>query len=252
MRWRKKQIYWSDGNKGDHLKYENVVEGIFVKRENRFIAKCMVAGEEIIAYVPNTGRCRELFSSGAKVYLTHNPTMLRKTAYTLISVYKKDILINIDSSAPNKVVQEGLSKGSIDVGFPIIKIQPEFSYDRSRMDFCLWGEDRRMLVEVKGVTLEKNEILSFPDAPTLRGLKHIGELRQARKEGYEAMILFLVQMNYGKLFVPNALMQKDFAKALQEAKLDDVKIRVYRSVVTRDEITIKDEIPYDLEAVYEF
>lgn len=237
---------------GDILKYEHVVEGIFLHRDNRFVAKCTVEGREVTAYVPNTGRCRELLIPGTKVYLTQHDTTLRKTAYTLISVYKGSTLINIDSSAPNKVVAESLLEHKLDVGFPIVGIKPEFSYGKSRMDFYVWGEREKMLMEVKGVTLEKEGILSFPDAPTLRGLKHIGELQQAVKEGYRAGILFLVQMEIGDLFVPNHLMQPEFGKALQEAKERGVEIYVYRTQVTKDTIGIKEQIPYDLEAVYEF
>ena len=174
------------------MKYEKIVEGVFVERPNRFIAKVIVNGQEETVHVKNTGRCRELLPEGAKVFLADEEGKMRKTRYDLVAALKEHRIINMDSQAPNVVVKEALQQGLI--LRVIIRIKPEFTYGDSRFDFFVEteGNPKGAFIEVKGVTLENNNIVSFPDAPSERAVKHIEELIKAKKEGYDAYVLSVI------------------------------------------------------------
>ncbi len=204
------------------MKYKNKINGIFIARPNRFIAEVEVDGEKKVCHVKNTGRCRELLIEGVKVILekTDNPT--RKTEYDLIGVYKNNELINIDSQAPNKVFGEWVEKGTYFKNITLIK--PECKYKNSRFDYYIEADGRKIFVEVKGVTLEKDGVVLFPDAPTERGVKHINELIDAKENGFDAYIFFVVQMKKCKYFTPNVQTDPKFAEALKLAKNKGVNI----------------------------
>ena len=171
------------------MKYENIVKAEFIERPNRFIAEVSINGRRETVHVKNTGRCKELLIPGCEVWLTAPGTPNRKTKYDLVAVKKNNgRLINIDSQAPNKVMLEWLKKQDHS------KVVPEYTYGSSRIDFYLEKNDKKILMEVKGCTLEIDGIGYFPDAPTLRGVKHIHELISAKHEGYEAALAFVIQM----------------------------------------------------------
>ena len=196
--------------------------------------------------MPNTGRCKELLIEGVTVYLTYNDNPNRKTSYTLIGVMKGDRLINIDSKAPNQVVEEALLKNKIDLGFKYNKIKREYTHGDSRFDFCLEGEGQKALMEVKGVTLEKDGIVAFPDAPTKRGLKHVKGLDNSQ-ENYLTFVLFVIQMEDVKFFTPNYLTDPGFSRGLKEASENGVKVLAYDSIVTKNSIELNKEVPLILE-----
>ena len=219
-----------------NMKYENVKKGIFIDRPNRFIANVEIDGKTQVVHVKNTGRCRELLISGATVYVQEFENTNRKTKFDLISVCKADELYNIDSQAPNKVFGEWIFKskyfGDIDV------IKPECKYGESRFDFDVEAGGRKIFVEVKGVTLEENGVLMFPDAPTERGVKHINELCKCVEEGYEAYVCFVVQTEKAKYFTPNKRTHLAFAEALKNAKCRGVNILCVNCHVTEDSLDI--------------
>lgn len=219
------------------MKYKNIVTGTFKSRPNRFIAMVEIDGKIEKCHVKNTGRCRELLLPDAEVYLEKSGNPQRKTAYDLIGVKKGELLINMDSQAPNKAVKEWLEE---EVYFKHVTfIKPECKYGNSRIDFYLETEERRKIfIEVKGVTLEENGIARFPDAPTERGIKHIQELQQAVAEGYEAYILFVIQMKEILQFEPNDRTHQAFGDALREAQKHGVSILAYDCVVTRDSMRL--------------
>ena len=196
--------------------------------------------------MPNTGRCKELLIEGVTVYLTYNDNPNRKTSYTLIGVMKGDRLINIDSKAPNQVVEEALLKNKIDLGFKYNKIKREYTHGDSRFDFYLEGQGQKALMEVKGVTLEKDGIVAFPDAPTKRGLKHVKGLDNS-KENYLTFVLFVIQMEDVKFFTPNYLTDPGFSRGLKEASENGVKVLAYDSIVTKNSIEFNKEVPVILE-----
>ena len=227
------------------MKYRNVISAIFIERPNRFIAICDIDGNMVKAHVRNTGRCRELLISGVKVYLEISDQKKRKTGYTLIAVEKGDKLVNIDSIAPNKVVLETLQNGKLKLphlGKPDI-IKPEKQYNDSKFDFYLESDNKNAFVEVKGVTLEEDGIALFPDAPTERGIKHLKELIKAAAEGYEAYIVFIVQMKGVSSFSPNVKTHPEFGKELNRAFESGVHILCLDTIIEANCIALGEPVP---------
>lgn len=180
------------------MNYKKIVKAKFIERPNRFIAYCEVDGNIEKVHVKNTGRCRELLIPECTVYLEESDNPNRKTKYSLISVEKGKRIINMDSQVPNKVVYEGLKNNKIKlpgISEEITLIKPEKTYGNSRFDIYLEAGNKKAFIEVKGVTLEEDNIVKFPDAKTERGVKHINELIEASKDGYYCYILFLIQMD---------------------------------------------------------
>jgi len=225
------------------MKYGEIKKGIFKLRPNRFIAEVDIGGKEEIVHVKNTGRCREILIEGTEVILEKARGSSRKTDYSLIAAYKGDMLINIDSQVPNSVIYEAI-KGNRIIGLENVRyIKREVKYDNSRFDIYFEKEGKKGFVEVKGVTLEKEGVAMFPDAPTLRGTKHLYEMSRAVEEGLSGYIIFLIQLKGVKFFTPNSIMDKEFAKALNYADKMGVKILAYDSIVSEGEIKIGNEIP---------
>ena len=206
------------------MRYDNITRGIFIDRPNRFIAHVDIGGNRETVHVKNTGRCKELLIPGCEVWLTAPGTPGRKTKYDLVAVRKSTgVLFNIDSQAPNKAVKEWLLKQDYDL------IHPEYTYGDSRIDFYMErtlpdGETKRYLMEVKGCTLEFDGIGYFPDAPTERGVKHIHELIKAKKEGFEAALAYVIQMDGVTEVRPNTDTHPEFGEAIEEAKKAGVEI----------------------------
>ena len=195
--------------------YKKTIEGIFIKRPNRFLAQILINGVEETVHVKNTGRCRELLIPGAKVILEDCSLNLeRKTKYSLIAVYKEDLIINMDSQVPNAVVFEAI-KGNIIQGFEdLTYIKREVTFGKSRYDIYFESGNQKGFVEVKGVTLETDGIAMFPDAPTERGAKHVLEMIEAVKQGYRGIIFFLIQMKGPKEFRLTGRWIKTFQRQL--------------------------------------
>lgn len=226
------------------MKYDNIVKGIFLSRPNRFIAQVLVDGKEETVHVKNTGRCRELLTDRAEVFLERSTNPERKTKYDLIAVKKNGKLINMDSQIPNDVAGEWLKKGNIFSQNALIK--REVTYGKSRFDFYIEDGEDRIFLEVKGVTLENEGVAMFPDAPTERGVKHINELVSAVGSGYKGYILFVIQMEEVHLFKPNDITHKAFGDALREAEKKGVKIIAVNCKTEKDSIEISEEIEVEL------
>lgn len=227
------------------MKYKDIVKGTFIERPNRFIAYVEIDGRQEKVHVKNTGRCRELLQKGVTVYLEKSGNPGRKTAYDLVAVEKGGLLVNMDSAAPNLVAGEWLASGGLLA--PVKLIKPECTYGNSRFDFYVESEAVKMWLEVKGVTLETQRTAVFPDAPSLRALKHVEELIQAKENGYEAGILFVVQMEGIRCFTPNWETQPAFAQALERAQEAGVAIYARGCHVTQDSMEISYEIPVVLK-----
>ena len=225
------------------MKY-NIVEGKFLERPNRFIAYVEIDGVIEKCHVKNTGRCKELLIKGVKVYLEVGDNPNRKTKYSLIAVMKGNTLINMDSQAPNKVVKEWLEENSNSLKIKYIK--PEKTYKDSRIDFYYETDTSKVYMEVKGVTLIDGVVARFPDAPTLRGIKHIEHLIKLKEEGYDTYIMFVIQCKGVKSFEPNDITHKEFGDALRKAYAAGVKILAYDCIVTKDSIKIDKEIKVNI------
>ena len=221
------------------MKYNRVVPGVFLKRPNRFIAHVCIHGKEEVCHVKNTGRCKELLVPGCTVYCAVSDNPKRKTKFDLIAVEKKvessTLLINMDSQAPNAAVKEWLASGASPFG-QIDLLKPECRHGNSRFDFYLECNKRKIFIEVKGVTLEDDGVVLFPDAPTERGVKHVHELIQCHGEGCETYILFVVQMERARYFTPNRKTHPQFADAMYEAKQAGVELMAYMCTVCPDEM----------------
>ena len=263
------------------MQYTNILAGKFIARPNRFIAHVEIAGREEIVHVKNTGRCKELLVPGATVYVQHFPEGKRKTKYDLIAVEKEvesltqyageathgavacsgasdsdgvihptptskqpTLLINMDSQAPNKVVQEWLV--AQEPFGKITYLKPECKHGDSRFDFYLETATKKMFIEVKGVTLEENGVVMFPDAPTERGVKHVQELCLCLEQGYAAVIIFVVQMSGMRYFTPNRRTHAAFAEALERAEQAGVQLLALTCAVTPASLAINGKIPIHL------
>lgn len=220
------------------MKYFNIVKAVFIDRPNRFIANVSINGTPEVCHVKNTGRCKELLTENAVVYLQRSDNPARKTKYDLIAVEKGNLLINMDSAAPNKAAAEYLRKTFGENAL----IKPEKTYGNSRIDFYAEADGEKWLIEVKGVTLEENGHAFFPDAPTERGVKHINELCKALGEGYRACILFIIQMKGIAAFSPNDKTHLAFGEALRNAERQGVLIKAVDCLVTPDTLVADREV----------
>lgn len=225
------------------MHYKNMVPGTFMERPNRFVAHVEIDGETQIVHVKNTGRCRELLPAGAKVWCQKSGNPARKTAYDLISVQKGNRIINMDSQAPNVAVEEWLLGCGI-AGAE--HIRREVFYGESRFDFAFEREGKPCFLEVKGVTLEQNGVCAFPDAPTVRGARHLRELAKAAGEGYGAYVLFVVQMEDVKYLHPNDETDPEFGTALRDAEKAGVTVLAMECRVTPDSMELAKPVPVRL------
>ena len=218
------------------MKYEAIKMGRFIDRPNRFIAHVELDGSVETVHVKNTGRCRELLTPGAIVYLAEGQNPARKTRYDLVAVQKGGRLINMDSQAPNAAALEWLRAGNL---FPAgTEIRPEYTYGDSRFDIAAFTPELTLL-EVKGVTLERDGVVLFPDAPTVRGTKHLREL--AAFPG-EANVLFVIQMENVRYFAPNEETDPAFAAALRAAHAAGVHILAYDCKITPESMTLNQPV----------
>lgn len=224
------------------MKYERITQGSFLERPNRFLAYAELAGKREVVHVKNTGRCAELLTPGTVIYVQESDNPERKTKWDLIAVEKGDRLVNMDSQIPNRVVQEWIEAGNLFEDVRLVK--PETVYGNSRFDLYVeTGDNRKIFIEIKGVTLEEDGVVRFPDAPSERAVKHLGELMQAVKEGYEAYVFFVIQMKDVRYFTPNRETHPAFCDALKCARAAGVRVLAYDCVVDSDSITIHKEVP---------
>ena len=226
------------------MRYEQIVLGRFIDRPNRFIARVEIDGQVQVVHVKNTGRCRELLVPDATVYLEGNSDPNRKTKWDLVAVEKGKRLINMDSQAPNRVFGEWVRAGKF---LPdVTLVRPETKFGDSRFDFYVEAEGKRHFIEVKGVTLEENGVVRFPDAPTQRGVKHLAELIRAHEQGYESWVCFVVQMADAVRFEPNDVTHPVFGEALRKAKQAGVHVLALECVVTPNRLEIGSFVPVSL------
>jgi sugar fermentation stimulation protein A len=213
---------------------------VFISRPNRFIANVEIDGKIKVCHVKNTGRCRELLTDRARVIVQEFDTPTRKTKFDLINVYKGDRLINMDSQSPNKIFAEWAPNSGVFGNITLLR--PETKFGNSRFDFYMEAVGRKAFVEIKGVTLEDNGVVRFPDAPTERGVKHVRELMECINEGYDAYIVFIVQMKDVLYLEPNWDTHREFGEALREASEHGVKVLAVDCEVTEDTVVARDMV----------
>lgn len=230
------------------MKYNNVIKANFIERPNRFTAYVNIAGERTKVHVKNTGRCRELLQDNALVYLEQSTNQTRATAYDLVAVDKNGRLINMDSNAPNKVVGEWLANGGLYRNVSLVR--PETTFGNSRFDFYVESESGdKAFIEVKGVTLENGNIAAFPDAPSERAVKHVEELTEAHMQGYEAYLIFVIQMKNIYRVEPNWETHPEFGEALKRARNAGVHLLAYDCLVETDSLVLNEPVPVVLDSL---
>lgn len=222
------------------MDYTDIIPAVFLERPNRFVARILLNGREAVCHVKNTGRCRELLTPGAAVWVQHCPAPGRKTEWDLIAVQKGERLINMDANAPNAVFGEYLRAGGL--GFLPDWVKPEMQKDDSRFDFGFGYGGNTCYAEVKGVTLEENGIVRFPDAPTLRGVKHLRGLRRCVQEGHPCWVVFIVQMADVRWMEPNRVTHPEFADALREAAEAGVNLLALSCHVTETSLNAAESV----------
>ena len=226
------------------MRYPNIHRARFLSRPNRFVANCELEGEQLAVHVKNTGRCKELLVPGAEVWLTKSENPARKTAFDLVAVQKGGRLVNMDAQAPNAVFGEYLRSG----GFlpETENVRAEVRFGASRFDFCAESGGKLHYMEVKGVTLEEDGVVRFPDAPTQRGVKHLRELQAAAAAGFGAHVVFVIQMEGVERFEPNDRTHAAFGEALREAARNGVRVHAFWCRVTPDSLSIGGPVPVTL------
>ncbi|MDT2704582.1 MULTISPECIES: DNA/RNA nuclease SfsA [Enterococcus] len=234
------------------MNYENIKMAHFIIRDNRFICHCRLikSNEVVTVHVKNTGRGKEVLIAGALVALNYQPSPNRKTDYDLVAVKKGLMWINIDSQLPNSLAYEGILSEKISLPhFPgkLISLKREVTYGNSKFDlFATSDAGAKAFIEVKGMTLENKEVGAFPDAPTLRGLKHVNELQVAHENGYFTYVLFIVQFEKIRLATIHTQMQPRLAESFALAMADGVEVLAYNCKVEPGEVTVKKQVPFDL------
>ena len=244
-----KSVFCSLEEEWESVHYSGVRRGVFVERPNRFIAHAELDGQPVVCHVKNTGRCRELLTPGAVIYLQESDNPNRKTRYDLIAVEKGGLLINMDAQAPNRVFAEWVGAGGFQEGLTLLR--PETTWGNSRFDFYWEASNRRGFVEVKGVTLEEDGAVYFPDAPTARGVKHVEELCACLEQGYEAALFLVVQMEGVAFWAPNDRTHPAFGTAVRRAAERGVQILAWDCKVTPDSITLRRPVSVRLHGVQE-
>ena len=227
------------------MTYSHIQKGVFLRRPNRFVAQVEIEGRVETCHVKNTGRCKELLLPGAAVYLEESDNPNRKTRFDLVAVEKGERLINIDAQAPNRVEEEWLRAGGLVAG--LTDLRPECRYGNSRFDFYLEAAGRKAFLEVKGVTLEEENVAYFPDAPTERGVKHIKELCGCLQDGYDAYLVFVIQMKGISSFRPNDRTHRAFGDALRRAEREGVQLAAVDCRVSEAGLQIADAVDIVLD-----
>lgn len=226
------------------MEYKNIKKAKFLERKNRFIGEIEIEGKIELCHIKNTGRCKELLLKNAIVFVEQVKNDNRKTKYSLISVLKDNLHINIDSQIPNYVILEAIENDKIKEIQEISFLKKEVFYKNSRFDIYFEKNDgKKGFIEIKGVTLEENGVVKFPDAPSKRAIKHINELILAKKEGFETYIIFVIQMESCLYFTPNKDTHLEFYNTLKKAYKEGICILAYNCFVDKNKIFIKNSVP---------
>ena len=222
--------------------YHALTPAVFVRRLNRFVAEVLLGGEVIRVHVKNTGRLGELLLPGAAVWLEGSDNPARKTPFDLVCVENRGYPVNIDSQAPNPVFREWAEQGRWADG--LSSLRGEVVRGDSRFDFAYTRNGSPGYVEVKGVTLfDDSGMAFFPDAPTLRGVKHLRGLIDARQNGCEAGVCFILQRDGVTGLIPNDGTHPASGQALWEAADAGVTIRALGCRVTPESCEAAYEVP---------
>ena len=223
---------------------KSLIKGKLVKRYKRFFTDIKVNNEIVVTHCPNTGSMRGLLDEGNEVYISKNDNPKRKLKYTLEIIKVKKNLIGVNTHFANKIALHGLSNNLITELKNNDTIKPEVFFNKeTRFDFLAEKNKQKIFIEVKNVTLFRNEkIAEFPDAITSRGSKHLKTLIDALKGGYKTYLLFLVQIQGVESFKIAKDIDKEYYKNYLLAKKAGVNFLAYRCKISSKEIKIEKKI----------
>jgi len=225
---------------------DDLVEGIFLERVNRFLARVEVDGREVGVHVANSGRMKELFVPGWRVLVRPVAGEHRKTKYDLVLVDMGQALASADARAPNALLAESVANGHLKQFAGYTDIRREVTFGDSRLDLMLEGPQGRCYIEAKSVTLVENGVGLFPDAPTVRGAKHLRTLITVLEAGHRAAVVFVVQRPDANAFATSD--PSDPELALRSAVAAGVEAYAYNCEVTERSIRLDHSLPIRLYA----
>ena len=222
-----------------------LVPATFVKRDNRFRVTVQMEGHLVWAHLPNSGRLRELLIPGRHVLLAPAQAPGRRTRYDLLMVDLDGTLVSIDARKPGPLLHEALQAGRLEEFAGYTQVRREVGYGQSRLDLALEGgpDGGRCFIEAKSVTLVEDGVALFPDAPTQRGRRHLGELARARADGHRAAVVFVVQRDDAIRFSPHDEADPAFGQALREAAQAGVEVYAYKCRVSEGEVALDAPLP---------
>jgi sugar fermentation stimulation protein A len=228
-----------------------LIPATFIKRDNRFRVTVRVEGRLVWAHLPNSGRVRELLVPGRRVLLAAAQAPGRLTAYDLLMVELDGTLVSIDARLPSRLLYEALQAGRVEEFAGYAQVRREVTYGQSRLDLVLEGgpDGRRCFIEVKSVTLVEDGVALFPDAPTQRGRRHLGELARAKAEGHRAAVVFVVQRDDAVCFSPYDEADPAFGQALREVAQVGVEVYAYKCRVREEEMALDVPLPVAILAI---
>lgn len=222
-------------------------EAVFLRRPNRFTAQVLLAGREVAAFVPDSGRLPDLLVAGRRVFLRPAPGPGRRTGHDLLLVDHDGVLVSVDSRLPNRVFARALQAGLLPELQGYTEVRCEVGLPGGRLDFVLGGDGLpSCAVEVKSVTLVREGVALFPDAPTARGRWHVRELLRLRRSGWRAVVCFVIMRADALVFIPHAAEDRAFAGALREAAAGGVEVRAFTCRVSTAGVDLGDEVPVGL------
>ena len=221
-----------------------LIKGKLIKRYKRFFADIKLNKEIVVAHCPNTGSMKGLLEEGNEVFISKNDNPKRKLKYTLEIIKVKNNLVGVNTHLANKIAYHGLSNNLIKEISNNEDIKPEVFFDKeTRFDFLIKKNKQKIFVEVKNVTLFRNEkVAEFPDSITSRGSKHLKTLITAIKKGYESYLLFLIQIQDAESFKIAKDIDKEYYENYLLAKKAGVKFLAYRCKINSKEIIIEKKI----------
>jgi sugar fermentation stimulation protein A len=219
-----------------------IIKGLYRDRPNRFLALVQVKNRVLPCFLPNPGRMHELLIPGVEVFLREAEKGKRKTSYDMIGVIIDGEIVSLDTRVPNRLVFEALKNKDIIELAEYDNVKPEYGYGNSRFDFLLKNDKERCLVEVKSCTLVRDGVALFPDAPTLRGQRHLMELIKAKKEGFRTCVVFIIQRTKAKLFTSNDETDPSFGKAFRDALAGGVEAYAYISEFDGKKIALREKV----------
>ncbi|MHA2396384.1 MAG: DNA/RNA nuclease SfsA [Candidatus Thorarchaeota archaeon] len=230
-------------------KTPGIRKAVLIDRPNRFLGRVHLDGKVTEVFIPNPGRMLELMVPGNEVFLRENIASHRKTDYDMIGLEYNGVLVSIDSNLPNRFIKRLLVSHELPFFNDYDIVIPEPRVFDGRFDFKLTGASGSTFIEVKSCTLVEDGRAIFPDAPTIRGARHLRHLAAAIKSNQvvRAAVIFVVQRPDAKIFSPNDDTDPKFGDALRFAHESGVEIFPLVTKVVEWDLKLITQIPYELD-----